>query len=629
MADALDAWRKWSASRSAWQFDAAAEWWLPQVWWNLRHSALDDGDRNWLREAYRRSWLRFQHCAVRVAPLLEALSAEGIQTIVLKGAALAVTVYARPALRPFGDIDLLVPSADGPRARAVVERLGWVPVRRVPPGARGAGTSLNYTDAQGVDVDLHWAALAECTAPGADDGFWARAREARLGDAPVRVLSPEDQLLHVLVHGQRQQVIPTGHWMADAISLLRSSGDRFDWTACVAEARSRSLSLQLRKAVDEVAAAGGHAWTGPSGPALAGTRARWWEAPELRAKSHASHPGLIVEAACAWWRERSTARSAPGVAARLRAAFGTDLTVGLATQKFRRYRRRRPCAMRFVLLGRTIHVSVDRQLDPEAILAAVRSRLPPIVEVAHGHPSDRAYEVLPMAVSSEHPLRLRVLVNRQNVAGAIGADDAADALVADLQTFVAAVAEDRILIHAGVVAHRGEAIVLPGASGAGKTTFVEALLRAGAGYLSDEFAVFDPDGRVHPYARPLHRRRPGGDDRSAAIALGARVVGSPLRVGAVLFTAFRADAHFAPRPISPATAMVDLLNHAPGARLRPDDALTCIRAAIAGASLWSGERGEAADAAVDVMAGRLASNRQRPPESEGIAGDPDPTIDLK
>ena len=70
------------------------------------------------------------------------------------------------------------------------------------------------------------------------------------------------------------------------------------------------------------------------------------------------------------------------------------------------------------------------------------------------------------------------------------------------------------------------AIVMPGASFAGKTTMVRAWLEAGATYYSDEFAVLDRTGRVHPFARPLAiregstastRRVPAGEVASGAV----------------------------------------------------------------------------------------------------------------
>ena len=82
-------------------------------------------------------------------------------------------------------------------------------------------------------------------------------------------------------------------------------------------------------------------------------------------------------------------------------------------------------------------------------------------------------------------------------------------LDSELRGHVADHATDGFFIHAGVVAHRGRGIVIPGDSFSGKTTLVAELVRAGAGYYSDEFAVIDAEGLVHPYARPLSFRALG------------------------------------------------------------------------------------------------------------------------
>ena len=58
--------------------------------------------------------------------------------------------------------------------------------------------------------------------------------------------------------------------------------------------------------------------------------------------------------------------------------------------------------------------------------------------------------------------------------------DIGRALAADAERFVAEHAPDHLFVHAGVVGWNGRAIVMPGASFAGKTTLVQAWLEAGA-----------------------------------------------------------------------------------------------------------------------------------------------------
>jgi hypothetical protein len=88
----------------------------------------------------------------------------------------------------------------------------------------------------------------------------------------------------------------------------------------------------------------------------------------------------------------------------------------------------------------------------------------------------------------------------------------------DLQLSVAEAARRRVFVHAGVVGWKGKAILVPGRSFTGKTTLTAALVRAGATYYSDEFAVLDTEGRVHPYLKPLSVRE-GGTHRQRKIGV--------------------------------------------------------------------------------------------------------------
>src|SRR5919205_1906344 len=106
----------------------------------------------------------------------------------------------------------------------------------------------------------------------------------------------------------------------------------------------------------------------------------------------------------------------------------------------------------------------------------------------------------------------------------------------DLQLSVAEAARRRVFVHAGVVGWNGKAILVPGRSFTGKTTLTAALVRAGATYYSDEFAVLDAEGRAHPYAKPLSVRE-GGTHRQRKVSaeeLGGSSATKPLPVGLVV-----------------------------------------------------------------------------------------------
>ena len=168
-------------------------------------------------------------------------------------------------------------------------------------------------------------------------------------------------------------------------------------------------------------------------------------------------------------------------------------------------------------------------------------------------------------------------------------------LAADLRQQVAEKARREVFVHAGVVAWRGRALVIPGRSGSGKTTLVAELIRAGAEYYSDEFAVIDALGRVHPFAKPLAiRDRKGNGVRMAPVeALGGVSGSRPLRVGFVALTEYRPTARWRPVPVTRGQGVLALLAHTAPVRRRPEASLAALERALEPATIVKSLRGEA------------------------------------
>lgn len=171
---------------------------------------------------------------------------------------------------------------------------------------------------------------------------------------------------------------------------------------------------------------------------------------------------------------------------------------------------------------------------------------------------------------------------------------AAEAVIADLELWVAEHADGLVFVHAGVVAFDGVALLLPGRSFAGKSTMTSALIRTGAQYGSDEYALLTPDGRVRAYPRPLALR---GDERRRVRAeeLGATVFDGALPVGAVVALRYSATEPPALTPISPATAVLRLFDNTVCASSRPVEAFETLVATCRDVVAVEGIRGEAAD----------------------------------
>lgn len=204
-------------------------------------------------------------------------------------------------------------------------------------------------------------------------------------------------------------------------------------------------------------------------------------------------------------------------------------------------------------------------------------------------------------------------------------DELLATLEEDLKLHVAAASPSRIFIHAGVVTWKGSAIVLPGRSYAGKSTLVDALVRAGATYYSDEYAVCDARGRVHPFARTL-KLRPRSGEAAARPALQPpelRVGTRPVPVRLVALTHYEPGARWQAQALSPGQALLALMESTVPVRHRPAATLETLREIVASAPVIKGVRGEVEEAVERLLGESVRDDRSRtdgmPDASAGVA----------
>src|SRR5205085_1299107 len=106
-------------------------------------------------------------------------------------------------------------------------------------------------------------------------------------------------------------------------------------------------------------------------------------------------------------------------------------------------------------------------------------------------------------------------------------------------------ARERVFMHAGAVGWNGKGILLPAESFKGKSTIVTELVRGGAEYYSDDFAVFDETGLLYPFPRTIGMRTRDGQYTPYDLtveSLGGRPATGPMPVGLILFTEYEAGA---------------------------------------------------------------------------------------
>jgi hypothetical protein len=161
----------------------------------------------------------------------ESFARDRIPVIVLKGPALATTIYPATALRPYGDIDLTVHEADDARAATALERVGFAERPFEPEIARRAHADHGAEEAfhrlfvkqpEGLLFELHLDPLQLGLRPTCEAGRWARAIPFARTPS-VKILSPEDQLIQLSVHAHKHGFTRL-IWLKDIELVLAKGG---------------------------------------------------------------------------------------------------------------------------------------------------------------------------------------------------------------------------------------------------------------------------------------------------------------------------------------------------------------------------------------------------------------------
>lgn len=249
-------------------------------------------------------------------------------------------------------------------------------------------------------------------------------------------------------------------------------------------------------------------------------------------------------------------------------------------------------------------VRVGIRVNKEELLPGLLPLLPPQWKPSGSLCVSRLYSLWFPPKSSPSGIKRFCLLyaNGALLARTADAEELRDQFRSHLQLHVAQKSRRKLFVHAGAVAWKGRAILIPGRSYSGKSTLVAALLRAGASYYSDEYALFDEDGRVHPYPVPLSLR--DSSDQGTVRRVSPEELGQhakkPLPVRLVVVSDYRPGRRWRPRRITTGQGLLALLVNTVPARDDPNWVASVLRRAVSRAIILKGTRGEA-----DEIAGRL------------------------
>jgi hypothetical protein len=319
---ALAAWSRLVAAGIGSHPDPVAARWMPLVHQNIGRWVTDPASRQVLEQADRQAWGEAARLMAAANPAVRALRAAGIEVVLLKGAALAATIYPHLGVRPFSDVDLLVRPADFARAGAALTTLGWTS-SSVPGPANAIDHARSYSGPARGFIDLHRYLLLDTPWPQVDDGLWQRTVPVNAHGMNATVLGPADQVLHLAVHGLRWSPVHAATWLADAAWTIRVAGPALDWTVLVTEAHRRGLGYQVGEALRLVGRAG-HVDVPDLSLTALGTQATMIDRLECRLKVRRPHGARGMVAYWLAWRRalRGQTSRGPGLLSYFASAAG-------------------------------------------------------------------------------------------------------------------------------------------------------------------------------------------------------------------------------------------------------------------------------------------------------------------
>jgi hypothetical protein len=187
--------------------------------------------------------------------ILDLFSSQGIAALAVKGPVLAMQAYGDPAMRSYGDLDLLVRQQDIRRATELLISAGYVPavaLSAIDAGKIPGQYLFSRTESKLI-VELHNdRTLRYFPRRLPLEDFFARQVRVRLDAREAPALSVEDELVLICVHGAKhfwERLM----WIADVAALV-SCQTGLDWESVADSARAvgaeRMLHTGLRLASD-------------------------------------------------------------------------------------------------------------------------------------------------------------------------------------------------------------------------------------------------------------------------------------------------------------------------------------------------------------------------------------------
>lgn len=257
----LSRYRSWKKKHRIEETEYAISRLFPLLYLRLKARGDHDVFVGRIKGFYRLAWVKNQRLIDALRRTVTVLQEQGIQVLVLKGIPLLVSVYGDIGARFLGDTDIMIHPRDARRALILMNESGWKvhPVRPINPKHFSTESLARVTKEvtlvshETIEVDLHWR-LFDFTARGDDspvdstdglsfESLWGRSHRFHFKDGLCRMPSPEDMIIHSIIHGAEGNIHRTLRWVTDVVAIAQKYP--IDWQFCLEYARQCGWSIDM------------------------------------------------------------------------------------------------------------------------------------------------------------------------------------------------------------------------------------------------------------------------------------------------------------------------------------------------------------------------------------------------
>jgi hypothetical protein len=183
--------------------------------------------------------------------VLLAFNEANIPLMLFKGPVLAYTVYPKPHMRTYHDIDALIQPGDLAHAQDVLTQMGYsfyneYRADAVDEERTGYHFSLQSPGSPfAAIIELHTAPHASEIGTLFDrEALWKNATAMTILDQPVVTMNPADHLLYLCWH-YRFHGFTRLLWLYDLVMMLRAYGNILEWERLIRTAHQQDMAATL------------------------------------------------------------------------------------------------------------------------------------------------------------------------------------------------------------------------------------------------------------------------------------------------------------------------------------------------------------------------------------------------